>query len=160
MRGKLPATGSYVTRLTANIIGATIHYTAGPSNLNATSIANFQLGRVADPKTGAKFPAIAYTYIIEQDGTVVQCHDLNIRCWHSGAVVNGVSRNDNYIGVCWSGDDVPNTAQLLGIKTALRHIEQQLGRPLQKIEGHREAPYATQCPGNRWKEWIDLVRVY
>jgi len=88
----------------------------------------------------------------------VLCHDLDVKCWHSGAVINGVSRNTSHVGICWAGDSVPNDAQMEGLQEAVAFVRLQVGsRRMLPIEGHRDAPYATQCPGNRWREWIGLL---
>lgn len=156
MRGKLPTTGTYSSRPLSDIQGITVHYTAGYALNTVEEVARFQLTRDAAP--GLKFPAIAYTFMVTYDGQVSLCHDLDTKCWHSGAVISGVSRNTSHVGICWTGIDVPTPAQIQGIKQARDYVRQQLNNPSLPVEGHREAPYATACPGARYKEWIDLVR--
>ena len=107
---------------------------------------------MADAATGQKFPAIAYTLVVEGDGRIVLCHDLDVRCWHSGAVIGGVSRNVSHVGIVYSGDVEPGPAQLVGLREAIAWATSQLGRSLQ-VEGHRDAPYATACPGPTWPGW-------
>ena len=159
MRGLLPANGVYDLRSIESIQGITIHWTASPvaSGVAAVGhIAREQLKRVADPNTGEKFRAIAYTLIVDGAGQLYLCHDLKVRTWHSGARVNGISRNVSHVGVCYIGDVEPNEAQLMGLKKAIEWVRDSIALdtawPL-AIEGHRDAPYATACPGPTWPAW-------
>jgi hypothetical protein len=156
LRGRLPTRPGakpYYSREIHGLVGATIHYTAGSPQASVEDVARYQVGSNAQEA----FPAIAYHLIIPAAGYVVLCHDLSTRVWHSGAVVNGVARNTSHIGICYIGNREPSLAQLAGIRGALRWCEQQLGRPLEHIEGHRDAPYATACPGPTWPFWRDEI---
>jgi hypothetical protein len=95
----------YANRLPAGIVGATVHYTAGPTNATAESIANYQISAAAVPQTGngTPFPGLAYTGIVEGDGTPILAWDLGVRVWHSAALVNGVYRNASHVGFCYTG---------------------------------------------------------
>lgn len=140
----------YGVRATSQIVGATLHYTASPTNISAARVAEIQLTLDAAP--GTKFPGLAYTYIVDGQGVPHMAYDLNVRTWHSAAF----GRNTTYVGVCYIGDQQPSPVQLVGLRTCLRHIEWQLGRPLQTIEGHKDE-YATQCPGPAWPTWRAAV---
>ena len=158
-RDKLPIRRSaqpYYPRELARVIGATIHYTAGPPAMTIESVAAYQVG----PNAQEAFPAIAYHLVIPADGSVCVCHDLGTRVWHSGAVIGGVARNASHVGICYIGNVEPNEAQLAGIRAALRFCEAQLRRPLDSIEGHRDAPYATACPGPAWPAWASAILSY
>lgn len=111
---------------------------------------------MADPSDGTKFWAIAYTIVITQDGSVNLCHDLGDRPWHSAAVVGGKGRNYTHVGICYTGNMEPNAAQLVGIRGAIQYVQDELGRAL-SVEGHRDAPYATACPGPKWPAWKAAV---
>lgn len=173
LRGKLPTrpgtTGQYGPRVVVNhsdrslnlaesikrslaaITGRTIHYTASPrrSGLAAVkAIAAFQVG----PNAQEDFPAIAYSLIVDGAGTVFWLHDLNVRVWHSGAKVNGVSRNVSHVGICFIGATAPTPDQILGLARACVWADRQLGRAL-SLEGHKDPPYATTCPGADWPKW-------
>ena len=108
------------------------------------------------PSAQEQFPAIAYTIVVTGDGAVNICHDLTVRCWHSGAVVNGVSRNVSHVGICYTGNVQPNSEQIEGLRRAIGWVEQQLGRRL-TVEGHRSV-YATACPGPTMDQWLPLVK--
>jgi hypothetical protein len=164
LRGDLPTLGppweirAYHSRPLDGIDGVTLHYTGAPTGQSARAIAEYQISPAAKKQTGAgqPFPAIAYTILVTGDGVPNLCHDLDRRVWHSAAVVGGVARNLSHVGICYTGDQAPNDAQIRGLATAIRWCEEQLGRPL-AIEGHRDPPYATPCPGPQWPTWRSKV---
>lgn len=151
-RHDLPKTASYSGRSLSGIKGITVHYTATDPSASIEAIAAGQLTRWADAQQTVRFPAIAYTIVVDAAGVVSLCHSLEIRPWHSGAVINGEHRNTTHMGICWIGNHTPNPAQLIGLKGAIDWVEGQLGRTL-PVEGHRDAPYATACPGPTWPAW-------
>ena len=67
-------------------------------------------------------------------------------------MVNGVSRNASHVGICYAGNDQPNVRQMIGLQECIAAVEGVLGRTME-IEGHRDAPYKTQCPGDAWPAW-------
>jgi len=154
LRGQLPERRPYNPRDLGAIVGVTIHYTDGPTHQTARDIAEFQISPEAASHTGAgePFPGIAYTILVTGDGVPNLCHDLDRRTWHSAAVVDGRARNATHVGICYTGDVGPNPAQLAGIAEAIAWCQDQLDRTL-SVEGHRDPPYATDCPGPRWPAW-------
>jgi hypothetical protein len=160
LRGRLPLLNDpdpgyrYETRPLDAITGITLHYTAGPADQPVAGIAAYQTGRGAASQTGTgkPFPGIAYTIVVTGDGRPNLCWDLSARTWHSGATVGGVSRNLSHVGICYTGSQSPNPDQIAGLATAIAWVYTQLGRTL-PVEGHRDAPYATQCPGPGWPGW-------
>lgn len=162
-RGTLPVlTGTYAQlayhdRPLEGIVGATLHYTAGPATQTVEQIAAYQVSLAAAPQTGAgqPFPGIAYAIVVTADGAVNLCHDLDKRTWHSGAVVEGKARNLTHVGICYTGKAAPNAAQVIGIAAAIDWCEKQLGRRL-SIEGHGDA-MPTPCPGPEWPGWRPRV---
>jgi hypothetical protein len=165
-RGTLPTVDqtrwpglAYSPRPLDAITGITLHYTAGPSTGTAESTAAWQISDDAISHTGndTPFPGLAYTLFVEASGDVILAHDLGVRVWHSAAVINGKGRNLTNVGICYAGDVEPNDAQRIGIRRAIKWVESQLGRAL-TVEGHRDAPYSTDCPGPKWPEWrADVV---
>lgn len=153
LRGKLPTRPgrAYYHRDLAGITGITVHYTASPARagLDAVrAIAKYQVG----PNAQEAFPGIAYTMVVDSEGTIYQCWDLDVRCWHSGAVVGGVARNASHVGIAIINDTDPSMDQLNGLADAIQLCEYQLDRPL-TVEGHKDAPYPTACPGAHWQDW-------
>ena len=153
LRGQLPSRRAYNARPLDGITGITLHYTAGGTNTSARAIAEFQISPAAAANTGAgePFPGIAYTILVTGDGTPNLCHDLDRRTWHSSATVHGLPRNLTNIGICYTGNNQPNDAQVRGIAEAIGWCQSQLGRELE-IEGHGDA-MATDCPGPVWPDW-------
>jgi hypothetical protein len=157
VRGHLPTRPGatpYDTRPTAGIVGLTVHYTASAvaAGLSAVeAVARYQSGLLeSKPKT--PFPAIAYTMVVDGAGTVYLCHNPTTRVWHSGAVIGGVSRNISHASICWIGNTQPTAAQIVGLARGIVWQERSLGRHL-PLEGHRDAPYSTSCPGPAWPGW-------
>lgn len=137
----------YGKRSSSGIDSIDVHYTASPATGTVESIARYQTG----PNAQEQFPAIAYHLVVDNLGVVHWCHDLDTRTWHNG----GSGRNDRAIGLCWIGDTVPNERQIEGLKRAVRWCREQLARDL-VVQGHRDT-HPTQCPGNRYKEWIGEI---
>lgn len=106
--------------------------------------------RIGGPQE--EFPAIAYSLMVACDGAVYLCHDLDTRCWHSGAVVSGVARNASHVGIAIINDGSPSEGQLDGLVEAIIWVTGQVGRQL-SLEGHKDAPYQTTCPGPDWAIW-------
>lgn len=125
------------------LYGVTVHYTASPPTGTVEAIAAYQTGDSAQEP----FPEIAYTLMVPADGSIAWCHDLNVRCWHSGAW----GRNDFYVGVCFINNSRPSDVQLQGLAYAIHWVQTQLGREL-IVEGHKDA-YPTACPGAEWPSW-------
>ena len=145
-RGRLPTrlgAAPYPRRNIALVNGGRIHYTAGSTSSTTLAIAQYQTG----PDAQEDFPAIAYHYLVEGNGSVHWCHDLDVRVWGSGAP----GSNERDVHVCYTGDREPNGVQLKGIQNALRHAQSVLGRSLM-IGGHKDN-YATSCPGPTWPQW-------
>lgn len=152
LRGLLPTRPGrpYYLRPLDGITGLTIHYTASAPQAGkdaVRAIAQYQVG----PNAQEDFPGIAYTLVVPSDGTAYICHDLAVRTWHSGAVVDGIARNASHVGVAYIGDYQPNAAQLSGLAAAIGWVQAQLGRAL-TVEGHQSS-YPTECPGKDWPIW-------
>jgi N-acetyl-anhydromuramyl-L-alanine amidase AmpD len=154
LRGTLPTregAAPYYTRPLEGVVGLTIHYSASSPFASPAAIAAYQVG----PNAQEAFPAIAYHLIIDHAGAAYLCHDLDVRCWHNGAVVGGVARNRSHVGICWIGNDSPTAEQIRGMGEAIAWCEAQLGRALE-VEGHSDSD-STQCPGPTWPSWRDAV---
>ena len=162
LRGQLPTNSEaqYVTRPLDAITGITLHYTEAPTSQTAADIAAYQTSEAARSQTGnnTPFPGIAYTFLIDATGAANLCYDLDVRTWHSAAVVNGLGRNLTNIGICYTGDQQPTDVQIHGLALAIRWCQGQLGGRQLAIEGHRDPPYPTQCPGPAWNEWLGAVQ--
>jgi hypothetical protein len=161
IRGQLPTNNEaeYVKRPLDAIVGVTLHYTEGPVTQTPTDVAAYQTSDAARAQTGnnTPFPGIAYTILVDGTGTANLCWDLDVRTWHSAAVVNGLGRNLTHVGICYTGNQQPSDAQIQGIAEAINWCQAQLGQRQLTIEGHRDPPYATACPGPAWNGWRAAV---
>lgn len=156
VQGQLPTNheADYGKRTLADITGVTLHYTAGPSSQTAYQVAQYQTSEAARGQTGnnTPFPGLAYTFFVEQDGKTSQAWTLDTAVWHSA----GPGRNQHYIGVCYSGDVVPNEAQMTAMAQVIGYCQKQLGKKL-TVEGHKDAYPDTECPGPQWPGWRQTV---
>jgi hypothetical protein len=156
VRGQLPTNGeaTYHSRVLSGITGVTIHYTAGPSTQTVRQVAAYQTSEAARGQTGndTPFPGLAYSLFVEGDGRVYLAWDLATRVWHSEAVIAGKARNATHVGICYAGNVKPNAAQMAGLGLAVGWVFRSLARAL-TIEGHRDAPVSTACPGPAWPAW-------
>lgn len=87
------------------------------------------------------WPSIGYSYVIEPDGTVKWCNDIELRTYHVG------NHNNYAVGVCLTGDfrtEEPTKEQ----KESLRNLVSALQKKythLKYVKGHNE------FSGYEWK---------
>lgn len=97
------------------------------------------------------WPGIGYHFVIEKDGEIKQCHDLEVISYHVGNS-NGFS-----VGICITGDfrsQEPTDAQKLALRYLVnKYLPAKLPN-LKNIKGHNEYPgYETkQCPAFNFRE--------
>lgn len=109
----------------------------GLGGSNAESYARYHVDSLG-------WPSIGYSYVIEPDGTIKFCNDIELRTYHVG------DHNNYAVGICLTGDfryEQPTAAQ----KESLRNLVNALQKTyphLKYIKGHNEFPgYASkQCP--------------
>ncbi|OIJ22337.1 hypothetical protein BKP45_06775 [Anaerobacillus alkalidiazotrophicus] len=112
------------------------------SGSNAEGYANYHVYTLG-------WPGIGYHFVIEENGTIKWCNNLDLRTYHVG------NFNNQAIGICLSGDfriEQPTDAQ----KQSLRHLVEALKIDLPNYKrtlGHNDYPgYARkQCPVFDWK---------
>jgi N-acetylmuramoyl-L-alanine amidase len=84
-----------------------------------------------------------YPYVIEPDGMIKWCADLDVVTPHVG------DSNRESLGICLSGDfrhEEPTTAQYESLMWLINHLLDELPNDDIKIKGHSE------MPGYSWKE--------
>ena len=104
-------------------------------------------------QTGDLFPAIAYTWQIDPDGTLYQFHDPRVRTWHVGIA------NDRARGVLLPGfgrKGQPTHLQLVRLAWLRRDYQAYRGR-LIFLLGHGDL-MASVCPGDLAQEWLSKAR--
>ena len=130
-----------------------VHHTgAGVSRPRAEAIARYQTG----PGPLDKFPAIAYHVVIEADGTIYWCHDLETVVWSNGVgsptQKQGVGVfNWQSFAVCFSGENPTAIQTEVGNKVILT-INEAMNERL-SLRGHGDLS-RTQCPGPTMTEWV------
>jgi N-acetylmuramoyl-L-alanine amidase len=143
MRGKLPSKGSYSRVPLAKKTDIAIHHSLTKTG-SAEAYARYHVQQ--------GWPGIGYHFVIEQDGTIVHCHDYDVVSYHVG------DSNSFAIGICLTGDfrketggQKPTSAQLESLRLLVEAIKQDVPS-IKRVRGHNEFPgYAWKnCPGDTW----------
>jgi len=127
----------YRSRPRSAIKKITVHHSATMSG-SAEAYANYHVQH-------NNWPGIGYHFVIEKDGTIKWCHDVETLSWHVG---NG---NGYSVGVCLTGNFIkqePTAAQSRSLNKLLRALMEELKLPREDVWGHYQYPgYATyRCP--------------
>lgn len=88
------------------------------------------------------WPGIGYSFVIEKDGTIKHCNDINVRTYHVG------NSNDFAVGVCLTGDfrtQEPTNEQKDSLRS-LHKVLKQVMPNYKRTRGHNE------FPGYEWKQ--------
>ncbi|MHB1133724.1 MAG: peptidoglycan recognition protein family protein [Chloroflexota bacterium] len=148
-RGHLPTRPGaepYAARALGAITMAVIHYSGVDADHSAAQIAAYQVGKTE----GDLFPAIAYHFVVRQNGEIEQCHDLATRAWHAGS-----AGNESGVGICLPMLHGPTTTQVEACARLVATLRQRLGRVL-AVVGHCDL-MPTACPGPAWPLWRRLA---
>jgi LysM repeat protein len=143
MRGKLQTKGTYSTVPLTNRDWLVIHHSATLSG-SAEAYARYHTLTLG-------WQGIGYHFVIEQDGTIKQCHDLNVKSYHVG------NSNARSIGICLTGSftkgtgQKPTQAQKDSLYLLVKEIQKEVPS-IKKVLGHNECPdYSWKnCPGDGW----------
>ena len=87
------------------------------------------------------WPSIGYSYVIEPDGTIKFCNDIELRTYHVG------DHNNYAVGICLTGDfryEEPTEAQKESLRNLVRALQKAYPH-LKYIKGHNE------FKGYEWK---------
>lgn len=87
------------------------------------------------------WPSIGYSYVIEPDGTIKFCNDIELRTYHVG------DHNNYAVGICLTGDfryEEPTVAQKESLRNLVHALQKQYPH-LKYIKGHNE------FSGYEWK---------
>ena len=98
------------------------------------------------------WPSIGYAFVINKDGSIDWCLDLNIKSYHVG------NHNDYALGICMVGDfrdSEPTEAQRKSLYELCHALMEDLNIPVKNVWGHSE------FKGYEWKKCpaIDMDQV-
>lgn len=88
------------------------------------------------------WPGIGYHFVIEQNGDVIWCNDVDTVSYHVG------DSNGFAVGICLTGDFTqmePTAEQWESLKKLVNDLKKYLNIPYTNIWGHQE------FPGYSWK---------
>lgn len=123
-----------------------------------THVVHHSLTKTGTPEAFANYhisthgwQGCAYAFVIQQDGTIYQCDDLDRRTNHAG------NTNTRSIGTCLVGDfrkgsgQKPTQAQMESLYLLNKELYKELPNMSRTI-GHQECPgYSWKnCPGDGW----------
>lgn len=139
VRNALAKRGTYRRRTLASIKKVVVHH-SGTVTGSAEAYARYHTGSL-------KWPGIGYHIVIEQDGTVKLCNDLESISYHSG------NANSYSVGVSMTGDfsqNEPTDKQWASLYKTLAELQNYLPNIKAPTDflGHQECPgYASKrCP--------------
>lgn len=128
------STKSYGTRTLDQINKIIVHH-SGSIGQRAEDYARYHV-------LSKGWPGIAYTFVIEKEGTIIQGNFLE-------TISNNTSgQNTSSISICLSGDftqEEPTPKQLKSLKKLIVYLRKTLPQHLQ-VAGHRDYG-TTSCPG-------------
>lgn len=88
------------------------------------------------------WPSIGYSYVIEPDGTIKWCNDIELRTYHVG------NHNNYAVGICLTGDfryEEPTEAQKESLRNLVNALQKKYPH-LKYVKGHNE------FSGYEWKQ--------
>ncbi|MFC0558781.1 peptidoglycan recognition protein family protein [Halalkalibacter alkalisediminis] len=125
---------SYRRRSRSAIRNIAIHHSATTSG-SAEAFARYHVNQLG-------WPGIGYHYVVDRDGSISLCHDLEVVSYHVG------NSNSFVVGICMVGDfrtqSLPD-AQRQSVINLTRSLMRDLNIPVDNVWGHIE------FPGYSWK---------
>ncbi|MFV8826967.1 peptidoglycan-binding protein [Alkalihalobacterium sp. APHAB7] len=135
-RNSLARHGSrrYRRRSRGAIRNIAIHHSATTSG-SAEAFARYHVNNLG-------WPGIGYHYVVDRDGSISWCHDLEVVSYHVG------NSNGMTVGVCMVGDfrtQTPTSQQREAALELTQFLMNELNIPVDNVWGHIE------FPGYSWK---------
>ncbi|WP_332693769.1 peptidoglycan recognition protein family protein [Halalkalibacter lacteus] len=139
---------SYTRRARSAIRNIAIHHSATTSG-SAEAFARYHVNELG-------WPGIGYHYVIDKDGSISLCHDLEVVSYHVG------NSNSFAVGICMVGDFRTQSltdAQRQATLDLTRSLMDQLTIPIDNVWGHIEFPgYSWKpCPSismQKFRSWL------
>lgn len=123
-----------------------IHHTVTPRIFPPENIARYHV-------YNRKYPAIAYHYVVEGDGTIYQTNPLTDVSWHTSGF-NTMSIGIALTGTFMNGRE-PTEKQCRSTSALVCYLQDLLGRDV-PVRGHKQL-VQTACPGSTWANWSHKV---
>ncbi len=141
---------TYRRRNKSAIKNIAIHHSATTSG-SAESFANYHVNNLG-------WPGIGYHYVVDRDGNIDWCHDLEVVSYHVGNS-NGIA-----VGICMIGDftqQKPTDAQYKATLELTKWLMSELKLGINAVWGHNQFPQNfTTCPVISMDKFrSDLTRV-
>jgi peptidoglycan hydrolase-like protein with peptidoglycan-binding domain len=141
-------TTSYRRRAKSAIKNIAIHHSATSSG-SAEAFARYHVNQLG-------WPGIGYHYVVDKDGLISLCHDLEVVSYHVG------NSNSFTVGICMVGDFRTQSltdAQRQATLDLTRSLMDQLNIPVDNVWGHIEFPeYSWKpCPSismQTFRNWL------
>ncbi|MBP3952196.1 N-acetylmuramoyl-L-alanine amidase [Bacillus suaedae] len=125
---------SYRRRAKSSIRNIAIHHSATTSG-SAEAFARYHVNELG-------WPGIGYHYVVDKDGSISLCHDVEVVSYHVG------NSNSYAVGICMVGDFRTQTLgeeQRQATLDLTRSLMSELNIPIDNVWGHME------FPGYEWK---------
>ncbi|WP_096199174.1 peptidoglycan recognition protein family protein [Bacillus sp. FJAT-45350] len=126
---------TYRRRAKSGIRNIAIHHSATTSG-SAEAFARYHVNTLG-------WPGIGYHYVVDKDGTISLCHDLEVVSYHVG------NSNSRAVGICMVGDfrtqTLGNAQKTATINLVLSLLDELSGVSVEDVWGHIE------FPGYSWK---------
>jgi peptidoglycan hydrolase-like protein with peptidoglycan-binding domain len=142
------STRSYRRRARSAIRNIAIHHSATTSG-SAEAFARYHVNQLG-------WPGIGYHYVVDRDGSISRCHDLEVVSYHVG------NSNGFAVGICMVGDfrtqSLPEVQRQATLDLT-RSLMAELNIPVENVWGHIEFPkYAWKpCPSismQSFRNWL------
>lgn len=133
-----------------SILRITVHHTGEYAGM--VGLKDIDIVRRIDHyhRTGRKWAAIGYHYLIGRDGRIYQGRPESIQ----GAHTSGANQNNLGISVMGDfSDKLPNSAQVTALRNFLEDTRRRLNLGRSRVFGHRDLSAST-CPGDRLYAWL------
>ncbi|BDS12355.1 peptidoglycan recognition protein family protein [Aureispira anguillae] len=140
------STKQYATRTLDVITQIIVHHSASIGQI-AEDYARYHV-------LSKGWAAIAYHFIIEKDGTIIQGNPLTNISNHTAG------QNTKSIGICLSGNfnlEQPSPKQLKSLKKLIHHLRNQLPQAL-AVYGHKDHG-STSCPGTNLYQQLNQYQL-
>ncbi|WP_227935650.1 peptidoglycan recognition protein family protein [Alkalihalobacillus deserti] len=139
---------SYRRRAGSSIRNIAIHHSATTSG-SAEAFARYHVNQLG-------WPGIGYHYVVDRDGSISLCHNLEVVSYHVG------NSNSFAVGICMVGDFRTQSltdAQRQSTIIITRSLMSELNIPVDNVWGHMEFPgYAWKpCPSismQSFRNWL------